>query len=62
MLPTFNFREVKVTSKYFFEAVIGLEQIHRLMAECGIKKGWRYYAYPVVYVVDQRWLPVVHVD
>ena len=26
------FREVKVTSKYFFEGTVGLEQIRRLMA------------------------------
>ena len=33
-----SFREVKVTSKYFFEGVVGLEQI-RLMAEYRMKGG-----------------------
>ena len=31
------FREMKVTSKYFFEAVVGLNQIRRLMAEHRMK-------------------------
>ena len=56
-----NFREV-ITSKYFFEAVVGLEQIRRLMAGYRMKGGRIDCAYPVVYVVWRRWLRVVHED
>ena len=34
------FREIKVTSKYFFEAMARLEQIRRLMAEYHMKVGY----------------------
>ena len=33
------FRVIKLTSKYFFEAVVGLEQIQSLTAGYGVKEG-----------------------
>ena len=33
------FQGDKVTSKYFFEAVVGLEQIQSLTAGYGVKEG-----------------------
>ena len=40
------FRELKVTSKYFFEAVVRLEEIRRLMAGYRMKGGVRILCIP----------------
>ena len=37
---SFYFREIKVTSKYFFKAGVGLEQMRRLMAGYRMKLGY----------------------
>ena len=46
-------------SKYFLEAVVGLPQMRRPMAGCGVKEG---RGYCVVYMVRRRWLRIDQVQ
>ena len=55
------FREMKVTSKYLFEAVVRLEQIRRLIAEYRMKGG-EDIVHTLWSLVWRRWLRVVHED
>ena len=52
---------MKVTSKYFFGAVVGLEQMRRLMAEYRMNGGQDIVLTPWS-LVWRRWLRVAHED